>query len=178
MANICEYRVIVKGKKNACYALYGSMPVMDGICIVNEYGTNEDYTIHFVGSCAWYVDHHVDGIWLGKEIVTLPEDSQEARAEAVKYARYSLLDRTKIFGVEVFCNSVDIDGAPNSPQFVHYVNGEWGTGICPEEIEIDRGISDGYEVCPSCGIELPIGEMCDDGSGQYFCTDCYEEIYG
>ena len=42
MANYCDYHVIVKGPKNACYAVYGSMPCMDDKWIEEEHGTEDD----------------------------------------------------------------------------------------------------------------------------------------
>ena len=36
MANYCDYEIEIKGRKNACYAFYGSTPVMDYIKIENE----------------------------------------------------------------------------------------------------------------------------------------------
>ncbi len=56
MANICEYKVIVKGRKNACYAFYGSMSCMDYKEIVSEKGTEDKYEMFFIGNCKWGVD--------------------------------------------------------------------------------------------------------------------------
>ena len=47
MANICSYKVLVKGRKNGCYAFYGSMQTLDGKSIIDETGTDEDYKLRF-----------------------------------------------------------------------------------------------------------------------------------
>ena len=49
MANICSYKVLVKGRKNGCYAFYGSMQTLDGKSIIDETGTDEDYELRFEG---------------------------------------------------------------------------------------------------------------------------------
>ena len=42
MANYCDYKGILKGRKNACYAAYGCFQAYDDKWIVQEYGTSED----------------------------------------------------------------------------------------------------------------------------------------
>ena len=58
MANICVYKAIVKGKKDACYAFYWSMSVLDGISIKEKGGSDDDYMIRFEGDCKWTVDQY------------------------------------------------------------------------------------------------------------------------
>ncbi len=51
MANICEYRVLVKGKRNACMAFFGFMPCLDDKRILSERGSDEHCTLLFEGDC-------------------------------------------------------------------------------------------------------------------------------
>ena len=53
MANYCDYKGILKGRKNACYAAYGCFQAYDDKWIVKECGTNEDYFLQFEGNCKW-----------------------------------------------------------------------------------------------------------------------------
>ena len=56
MANRCEYKVIVKGKKSVCYAFYGSMRVLENKWITEEEGAEQAYTLRLEGDCKWSVD--------------------------------------------------------------------------------------------------------------------------
>ena len=42
MANICEYKVKVIGRKNACYAMFGSFHQFDNKEILQESGTDDN----------------------------------------------------------------------------------------------------------------------------------------
>ena len=55
-ANYCDYKVIVKGRRNACYAFFGSMSCLDDKSIVEATGTDAACTLRFAGSCKWSVD--------------------------------------------------------------------------------------------------------------------------
>ncbi len=178
MANICSYRVIVKGKKNACYAFFGSMSCLDEKVIVNESGDEQDYTLQFDGKCKWNVDWHCTP-WEGNYPVELPDDFEEARDDAEdKYWYNTVQDRSKMFDVEVWCNSADID-MPVGDAFVHYGNGEDLGGECPEEIAgiTDNTLEEGYQCCPACGGQFPEEEMVKEGD-LWFCQECHSEIFG
>lgn len=141
MANICSYKVIVKGKKNACYAFFGSMPCYDDKYILEEEGTNESCTVRFDGNCKWSVDSYCNP-WTGGFPVILPDDPDEAMEEAEnKYWYNTVQERSKMFGVEVWCNSADVeDYDPDEGPyqiFEHYINGEPAGGECPEELVIE-----------------------------------------
>lgn len=126
MANICEYKVIVKGKRNACHAYAGSMPSLEGVSIASESGTDDDYKLCFEGSCKWDVDYGC-GEWDGDAPVNLPEDAEEAFAYAAKnYYGYTVCSRSGMFGVEVLCKSSDFDVDEDDDYYVkseHYLNG-------------------------------------------------------
>ena len=57
MANICLYKIKVKGSKKACYKLVDMMPLYSGEKeYISEEGTDEDFTLVFTGDCKWSVD--------------------------------------------------------------------------------------------------------------------------
>lgn len=135
MANICKYKVIVKGKRNACMAFFGSMPCLDDKWINSDEGTNENCKIFFEGDCKWSVDFYCKS-WSDKFPVDLPEDMDEALQFAEEnYWYYTVSDRSKMFNVEVLCNSADIDDYMGS-NFEHYINGEQIFDSCPKELDI------------------------------------------
>jgi 1,2-phenylacetyl-CoA epoxidase PaaB subunit len=146
MANYCEYKVIVKGKKNACYAFFGSMSCADDKQIVEESGTDDNYVARFEGCCNWAVDAYCTP-WEGKFPVELPENAEDAYQEGEdKYWYNTVRERSKMFEVEVLCNSADVEDydpryGPDA-YFEHYINGEDAGGECPEELEIE--CYDGY----------------------------------
>ena len=140
MANICEYKVIVKGRKNACYAFFGSMSCLDDKQILEETGTAEQCTIRFEGNCKWSVDSYCTP-WDGAFPVLLPEDADAALSEGEeKYWYNTVQDRSRMFEVEVWCNSADIDDYDPEEGpceiFEHYIHGEYAGGICPVELRI------------------------------------------
>ena len=126
MANSCKYKGEVRGKKNACYAFYGSMSVLDYNDIFSEEGTDEDYKLRFEGTCKWSVDSYCNP-FKGEIPVELPKDYEEAYNEAYeKYWYYTVQERSAMFQVEVFCCSNDIDDFnPKWEVKEHYINGEY-----------------------------------------------------
>lgn len=151
MANFCEYNIIVKGKKNACYAFLGSMTAVEEITIHEESGTYDDYVIRFNGCCKGGVDAYCD-IRAEEYPIVLPEDFKEAYAEAQsKYMNKSVQDRSKMFNVEVLCNSADVDDydpeyGPNE-MFDHYINGvQVFGGKRPKELRISGWIGNSFPI--------------------------------
>ena len=157
MANVCRYKVIVKGKKNACYAFYGSMFCFDQT-ILKEKEDNGIWTMSFDGSCGWAVDAYCEP-WKGDFPVALPEDSDKAMSEAGdKYLHKTVQERSKMFEVEVWCNSADIDvyDPHYGPReiFEHYINGKKAGGHCPEELRIGGYLLDDSDT--SCASDFVI----------------------
>lgn len=138
MANCCAYKVIVKGRKNACYAFFGSMSAMDYKDISLEEGTDECCILHFDGNCKWHVDCYCKP-WLGDTPVALPEDAEDAYQKAEEdYWYHTVQDRSRMFAVEVWCNSADIEDYVDKPNeiFEHYICGVPAGGVCPDELRI------------------------------------------
>lgn len=50
---ICEYKAIIKGKKNACYAFMGSMPAFEGVAVYVEKGSDAEYYIRIGSECKY-----------------------------------------------------------------------------------------------------------------------------
>lgn len=141
MANICEYKVIVKGKRNACMAFFGSMSCLDDKWIVSETGTDDEYTVFFQGDCKWSVDSYCNP-WTGSFPVELPDDPDEAYQFAENnYWYHTVQERSKMFNVEVLCNSADIDDYTGD-YFEHYINGKPVYDDCPQELVVDPDAED------------------------------------
>lgn len=177
MANICKYKVIVKGKKNACYAFYGSMSSLDNKDIVDEEGTNENYTLRFEGDCKWSVDSYCEP-WDGEYPVELPEDAEDALYEAEdKYWYKTVRDRSRMFAVEVLCCSADVD-YPVQEYFEHYICGNDAGGECPDELKVLDEPDDGFIRCIVCGDIFPAEECIEIDEGIAYCKPCYADEHG
>lgn len=138
MAKMCKFKIIVKGKANACAAFYTSTPSY-GMTVVEEKGTPENYYLQFEGSCKWKVDYGAKR-WNGSFPVELPEDIQEAGKLAVRnYSEYSMQDRSRMFRVEVLCNYAVLDN-DDGAHFVHYRNGIPISDNAPKELYISPEI--------------------------------------
>lgn len=148
------YKAIVRGKKNACYALFGSMPCYDSKTIFEGSGTDEEYELKFQGDCKNDIDAYCDP-WEGEKPVVLPEDHEEAMTIAADQCSYKTLqERSEMFQVEVLCNSAVIDMGQGADIFVHYIKGAEADDECPEDL---YGMScdeefDGEFSCEGCGI--------------------------
>ena len=105
MADICDYRIKVKGPKNACYAFMGSTSRYDDVDIINEYGSEDNYILVFKGCCKWAIDMYCHD-FEGEKPVVLPNDANEAYAQAENlYWYHTVKERSEMFEVEVWCNS-------------------------------------------------------------------------
>ena len=168
MANICEYHILVKGKKNACYALYGSINAYEEKWIKEESGTQDDYEIVFSGSCKWDIDAYTHSDNSG--MVEIPEDPSDAAEFGERVASdINLQDKSRIFHVEIWCNSCDID----EPELFsyHYKDGEFietPYKDMPEEIEMD-------EYADSIHEDDPVWQYFDDNQDKML--KLYAEIY-
>lgn len=140
MANICEYKIIVKGKKNACYAFMGSTSNAGGKEEDSWIGSDDFGELRFHGDCKWAIDSYCTP-FEGTKPVELPSDFRDAENEGEsKYWYNTVRERSEMFQVEVFCNSADIeDYDPDEGSyeiFEHYINGVEVEADCPEELRI------------------------------------------
>ncbi len=110
MANICEYKVMVKGKKNHCYALLGTLAKYDNNIILEEGGPFDDYTLVFQNSCKWSLSYTQTKEFDGTMPDEIPEDPKEAKEKFDgMYWEYTMEAQSKMFDVEIWYNSADID---------------------------------------------------------------------
>lgn len=136
MANICLYKIIVKGTRDACYALVNMMPLYSGEkeCI-EESGTDQEYSLFFTGDCKWNVDAYTS--W--DETKTGPYTPEEiANIQDGFGWNFPLKQKSLLLDCEIFCNSKDIDGG-GWADYVHYNKGEEILDECPKELHIKRG---------------------------------------
>ncbi len=192
MANYCKYNVIVKGKKNACYAYFGSMSCLETKDIIEEEGTDEDYLIKYTGYCKWSVDSYCTP-WEGEFPVILPEDADEAyQAGEELYWYNTVQERSKMFEVEVMCNSADIEDYDVHPHelFEHYINGEDvgsdysgcnAYNLCPSELRIfgdnEEELEEGMFQCCECFGIYPDETKVVVNDDIALCPECYGDLY-
>lgn len=133
MANICLYRIQVKGTEKACRFLTEAMPqYCDSFEILDEYGTPDDFTLSFQGDCKWSVDAYT-------EDMNDPKPWTEAELDAADpYDHWgtTLKDKSILLNCEIWCASMDIDDGVE-PDFEHWKRGNliYG-GDWPELIDI------------------------------------------
>ena len=138
MANICIYKIKVKGRKLACEALMAMMPLFTAdIDIFLEEGTEDDYTIGFSGDCKWSVDSYCSPL-----VSPGPWDDARIREAMNKPDAsdwyYTIQDKSILLDCEIFCNSKDIDSSTWA-YYEHYNRGKRIFDECPKELHIKRG---------------------------------------
>ena len=114
MANICEYKVYVKGKKTACYAFLGAMPQLEDYEILMRKESPEsgvEFGLSFVCCCKWAVDAytHEDNETSVVKSEDIPTDITEAIKFGEKFYPVNLRSKSRILDVEVYCVSIDLD---------------------------------------------------------------------
>ena len=135
MANICLYKIKVKGTKAACYALVNMMPLYSWEKdYLSEEGTDEDFTLVFSGACKWSVSAYTT-----KQEGLVPYTTAEIEAvEDGDGWHICLQDKSLLLGVDLYCNSKDIDDSCWSV-YEHYNKGKEVYDDCPKELHIKRG---------------------------------------
>lgn len=133
MANYCDYKGILKGRKNACYAAYGCFQAYDDKWIVKEYGTSDDYFLQFEGNCKWSIQHY-SCPWEESKPIAIPEDPEEAFEYTEKnYQNLALADICQLFQVELLCNW-GVFEEDNRATFVHFIRNIKINSYCPDEL--------------------------------------------
>lgn len=133
MANYCDYKGILKGRKNACYAAYGCFQAYDDKWIVKEYGTSDDYFLQFEGNCKWSIQHY-SRPWEESKPITIPEDPEEAFEYTEKnYQNLALADICQLFQVELLCNW-GVFEEDDRATFVHFIRNIKINSYCPDEL--------------------------------------------
>lgn len=130
--------MIVKGKKSACYAFYEGQHWIDCKDVDVESGSDDEYILQFSGNCKWSVDQYCSE-YGGDCPVELPNDIEGAKqvSDDLQAWQYTVKSKSKMFNVEVMCNSCDIEGDPYVAFYEHYLNGEPIASDLPEELAFD-----------------------------------------
>lgn len=149
MANVCEYKMIVKGKRNGCYAFYGSTSNFGGKKLDSWEGPDENGTLKFHGDCKWAIDSYCTP-YSGEKPVKLPEDYNEALQEGEDCYWYNTVrERSEMFQVEVQCVWADTDDydPETGPDNVyeHYKNGEECPDCYSEDFPEELRIKDEWD---------------------------------
>lgn len=136
MANICLYKIKVKGSKLACESLMYMMPLYSWeYDVLSSEGTEDDYTMVFTGACKWSVDSYTQPL---KDPKPWTREELEAIEEHYEHWYHTLRDKSVLLDCEIFCNSKDIDSGCWA-QFEHYNRGKEIKDECPKELHIKRG---------------------------------------
>jgi len=143
MANICEYNMIVKGRKNACYAFFAGQYWLNYKDITFESGNDERYEMHFSGTCKWTVDQYCI-TYNGSCPMDIPDDYEEAAKMMCGTEHYTVQSRSRMFDVEVWCNSRDSEGDPETAYYGHFISGSPCEDVVPEELVFEDTL---YQEC-------------------------------
>ncbi len=135
MANICLYKVKVKGTKKACYKLVHMMPLYSSEKeYISEEGSDDDFTLVFSGDCKWSVHYRTTP---QKDLVPFTEEEIDKIQDGDGW-EYTLQDKSLLLNCEIFCNSKDIDDVSYAC-YDHYNRGVEIFDECPKELHIKRG---------------------------------------
>lgn len=133
MGNTCLYKILVKGKKKACYKLINMIPNSNKV-IIKEEGTDDNFELIFSGECEWSVDAYTNDKLKPKPYT----DEEIEEIEEGWCWNIPLKGKSKILNCEIFCSSKDLDDQYSLVDFVHYNKGKKINDKCPEEILIQR----------------------------------------
>ena len=135
MANTCLYKVKVVGEEIACKKLMEIMPCYDGEIEVFAEERGEQYMIGFEGTCKWSVDSYTSSDNNRKPLTK----EEIANIGYGDFGEVPLSEKALMLGVEIFCNSKDIDSSC-AAEYVHYdSNGKYIFDECPQILHIKRG---------------------------------------
>ena len=135
MANICLYKIKVKGTKLSCEKLIDIMPLYNWEkYILDTKGEEEDYEIVFLGACKNHINAYTTSL---KNPLPLTKEEIE-KIEDGDYWTTTLCDKSILLNCEIFCNFKDIDNNGYAV-YVHYKKGREIFDECPKEIHIKRG---------------------------------------
>ena len=135
MANICLYKILIKGTKSACYAFIDMMPSYNADKeILREEGVDDAYELVLRGDCKWSVSSYTERMENPQPFT----DEEIAAIEDGDHWDKTLKDKSVLLNCEIFCNSKDIDDS-SWAIFEHYNKGTVIRDECPKELHIKRG---------------------------------------
>ena len=177
MANICLYKIKVKGTQRACYALVDMMPLYSWEKeYISEEGTEDDFELVFLGACKWSTSAYTSAM---KDPKPFTKEELEAVQDGDHWDK-TMKDKSILLNCEIFCNSKDIDDSCWAI-YEHYDRGKEIHDECPPELHIKRGRD--YDEAPivyaasgSPAAYEPPKEKCKVKfeSGSYWYTGDYE----
>ena len=137
MANICEYRLEIKGKKEDCENFLLAMPAYDDYDVVEEKGTDDEFTLRAKGTCKWDVYAYVEEVDDDFDY----EKARESEPEDLWYI--PLKDKSRVYNVEVRISWTDVEDIvidedmPGTLQcsYEHWKNGESPDWVDDENLE-------------------------------------------
>lgn len=137
MANLCEFKMIVKGKKNACFAFVASTVCSDEPYIADQHGTEDAYYVFLEGAWNWGPDMYEKN-WTKSCPVALPDDCEEAaKLAADEYSDYTIKSRSRMFQVEVEYNYA-VEDRPWYATHIHLRSGTRLDTYCPDELRMEE----------------------------------------
>lgn len=157
MAEYSDVIMRVTGPKTACLAFLLSTNWADVDDDLEEYFSEENHSVDespfsilFTGSVSWYLDAYSEKNYRRNQIVLKSGDRDYLETVGEKYSEYNTQSRSKIFGVDVRVNEVDVgalmeygnhEDTDTSSGVVgnyrHYDKGEKINDDCPAELLID-----------------------------------------
>ena len=158
MANICMYKIKVKGRQQACYAFINMMPSYSYEKeILDESGTEDDYELILRGDCKWSVSSYTSAM-------ENPQPFTQEELNAVQDGDHwdkTLKDKSVLLDCEIFCNSKDIDDS-SWAIYEHYNRGKTIHDECPKALHIKRGRDYGCDdiVIPLSAVTGTYGTLC------------------
>ena len=109
-----EYKIMIKGFLNACYAFMGSTKSIDEPKIIVETVNDKETIIVFHVKNHFPIDMYCKD-FTGDKPVVLPDDKDVSFQEAKsKYWHYTLRERSEMFNVEVWCNGGSTEVCDNA----------------------------------------------------------------
>jgi hypothetical protein len=137
MANICEYRLRIKGKKENCYHFLNSMSVYSNCETFKEEGTDDSFIIEAIGDCKWDVYAYI-------KKVPAKFNFEEALKRALEgdysaFFNLPLKDKSKMFDIEVQISWTDVEDIEldaRTNNLLKYSYEHWNKG---EKIKPEKG---------------------------------------
>lgn len=136
MNNFRKYKIIVKGKKPACYAFAGALPCAEkkDWKVISE--SSEDYVLYICGDCICDINN-AGNAWDSNDPILLSDDIGAAFKDGQdKFLNVGIQGCSKALGVEIWCNSFIWNGA-RGQSYSHYRLGVPSFDECPAEIKFD-----------------------------------------
>lgn len=143
--NISEYKCLVRGTKEACHALFGSMEYIGtGKEILEETELEDGRWEMLLSGMSYFPIDFLCTSWGVYGSAELPEDLEEAEKFGAGYRNITLSRKALLFNAEIFCNWAAVAGYRKSDygecggNYMHYAAD--GTAIrdeCPNRIRLD-----------------------------------------